>query len=258
MSKPNPVVQIENVTVSRNELIMLDDVSLTVNEGEFVAIIGPNGAGKTTLLKVILGLLQPDSGTVRVFGIPVERLGEERARIGYVPQIHNIDLGFPVSVYETVLMGTYSRLGLARRPGKAEHEAAMEALEKAGIADLKNRPIARLSGGQRQRVFIARALASNPRLLLLDEPTTGVDIATTGSLYTLLRDLRAEGVTVLLVSHDVSIVAAYLDSLACLNRSLVAHGKPEEIAESDVLRTMYGCDVAYLHHIKPHAHEEGH
>lgn len=259
MIDSSPVISVKNVTVTRQELVMLDNVSLTVHRGEFSAIIGPNGAGKTTLLKVILGLTKPDSGTVEVFGRPVNRLGEMRSKIGYVPQIHNIDLNFPVSVYETVLMGTFGRVGVGRRPGPSDHEAAVAALNKVGIYELRNRPIARLSGGQRQRVFIARALVSSPELLLLDEPTTGVDLATSGSLYSLLKELKDEGVTIVLVSHDITIVAAYLDSLACLNRSLVAHGRPEEVAKSEALHEMYGCDVAFLHHLQlPHDHLEDH
>lgn len=259
MHTRSEVIAVKNVTVTRQELVMLDDVSLTVHQGEFAAIIGPNGAGKTTLLKVILGLTKLDSGSVEVFGRPVDKLGEMRSRIGYVPQIHNIDLNFPVSVYETVLMGTYGRVGVGRRPASSDHEATIAALDRVGMTELKNRPIARLSGGQRQRVFIARALVSNPELLLLDEPTTGVDLATSGSLYSLLKELKDEGTTVVLVSHDITVVAAYLDSLACLNRSLVAHGRPEEVAKSEALKEMYGCDVAFLHHLQlPHNHPEDH
>lgn len=243
-----PVIEVTDVTVVQKELIALDHVSLVVNRGEFTAIIGPNGAGKTTLLKVILGLVRPDSGTVKVFGTPIDQLGSRRAKIGYVPQIFNIDLNFPVTVFEAVLMGTYGRLGAGRRPGPEDRAAALAALEKVGIADLKDRPIARLSSGQRQRAFVARALANNPELLMLDEPTTGVDVATTGSLYTLLRGLKEEGVTIVLVSHDVGVVAAYIDTLACLNRSIVAHCRPDEVECSNALKSMYGCDVAFLHH----------
>lgn len=259
MHDTSDVIVVKNVTVTRGELVMLDDVSLAVHKGEFSAIIGPNGAGKTTLLKVILGLIRPDLGTVEVFGRPVDKLGDMRSKIGYVPQIHNIDLNFPVSVYETVLMGTFGRIGIGRRPRPSDHRAAMAALDKVGITELRDRPIARLSGGQRQRVFIARALVSSPDLLLLDEPTTGVDIATSGSLYSLLKGLKDEGVTVVLVSHDITVVASYLDSLACLNRSLVAHGRPEEVAKSEAISEMYGCDVAFLHHMQlPHHHSEDH
>ncbi|MCE5315250.1 MAG: metal ABC transporter ATP-binding protein [Armatimonadota bacterium] len=241
-------VQLTNITVKQNDMVTIDSVTLTINKGNFAAIIGPNGAGKTTLVKVILGLIRPDSGTVKVFDRPSDELGELRSKIGYVPQIFSIDIKFPVTVFETVLMGTYGKLGVGKRVTSAEREATYQAMEKVGITDLKDRPIARLSGGQRQRAFIARALANNPDLLVLDEPTTGVDIATTGNLYALLRQLKSEGVTVLLVSHDVGVVASYIDTLACLNVSLVAHCRPGEVECTDALKSMYGCDVAFLHH----------
>ena len=253
------IVEVRDLTVRQNETVVLDRVCLTVDKGEFVAVIGPNGAGKTTLVKAMLGLVEPDSGWIRVFGRPSTALGPARSRIGYVPQIFAIDLRFPVTVFEVVLMGTYGRLGVGRRPGATERDAAMAALERVGIADLGDRPIGRLSSGQRQRAFIARALANNPELLMLDEPTTGVDVATTGSLYTLLRDLKQDGVTIVLVSHDVGVVATYVDSVACLNRSLVAHCRPDEVECTAALRSMYGCDVAYLHHGEaPHIVVEDH
>lgn len=259
MDKTLPVIQVTDLTILREELLVLDSVSLTVMKGEFTAIVGPNGSGKTTLVKAILGLVRPDAGTVEVFGMPVSQLGELRSKIGYVPQIFDIDLNFPITVFETVLMGTYGRLGLARRPKREDKEAAMAALEKVGVADLKDRSIARLSGGQRQRVFIARALANNPDLLVLDEPTTGVDVATTGTLYSLLHQLKQEGVTVVLVSHDVGVVATYIDTVACLNRSLVAHCRPDEAVCTEALTEMYGCHVAFLHHGEaPHIVVEDH
>lgn len=255
----SPVVRVEDVSVTQHGMLVLDHVSLTVPKGEFVAIIGPNGAGKTTLLKVILGLLKPDSGRVELFEKPVEELGHERSRIGYVPQIMTIDINFPVTVFETVLMGRYGRTGIGRRPTAEDKEAAIAALEKVGIADLRDRPIRRLSGGQRQRVFIARALANEPDLLLLDEPTMGVDVATTGTLYSLLKELKNEGVTILLVSHDIGVVATYIDTVACLNRSLIVHCRPDELVCTDALRKMYGCDAAFLHHGRaPHIVVEDH
>lgn len=259
MNESAPVVNVSDVTLTQDDLLVLDHISMKVDRGSFTAIIDPNGAGKTSLLKVILGLVKPDAGSVELFGKPVDELGPERSKIGYVPQIFDIDLTFPITVFEAVLMGTYGRLGIARRPGPREREMAQEALEKVGIADLARRPIARLSGGQRQRVFVARALANKPELLILDEPTTGIDVETTGSLYTLLRTLKAEGTTILLVSHDVGVVAAYLDMLVCLNRGMVAHGRPDEVGCSEALRSMYGCDAAYLHHGEaPHIVVEDH
>ena len=259
MDPAEHVIEVRDVTARHGALIALDRVTLTVDKGEFTAVIGPNGAGKTTLLKVILGLIEPDQGTVEVFGQPVRALGRLRAKIGYVPQIFAIDLEFPVTVIETVLMGTYGRVGVGRRTSIVERNAAVAALVRVGIADLANRPLARLSSGQRQRAFIARALVNEPELLLLDEPTTGVDVETTGNLYSLLRELKRDGVTVVLVSHDVGVVASYVDTLACLNTSLVAHCRPDEAECSAALAKMYGCDVAFLHHGKaPHIVVEDH
>jgi zinc transport system ATP-binding protein len=248
-----PAIEVRDVTVFRDELLVLDSVSLTVNRGEFTAVVGPNGSGKTTLVRTILGLIEPDRGSIRVFGRPVSQLGERRSKIGYVPQIFDIDMTFPITVFETALMGTYGRIGVGRRPSESDRAAAMGAL------DLAQRPIARLSGGQRQRAFIARALANDPDLLVLDEPTTGVDVTTTGSLYSLLRELKGEGVTIVLVSHDIGVVADYIDTVACLNTALVAHCRPDEAVCTQALTEMYGCHVAFLHHGEaPHIVVEEH
>lgn len=254
-----PVIAVSDLTVTRNELIVLDSVTLVVNRGEFTAVVGPNGSGKTTLVKAVLGLVKPDRGTVEVFGLQVDKLGDARSKIGYVPQIFDIDLNFPITVFEAVLMGTYGRIGVGRRPKPQDREAAMHALEKVGVANLKDRSIARLSSGQRQRVFIARALANDPELLVLDEPTTGVDVATTGNLYTILRQLKQEGVTIVLVSHDIGVVATYVDTVACLNTSLVAHCRPDDAGCTAALTNMYGCHTAFLHHGEaPHIVVEDH
>ena len=248
MSQPQPIIELDHVTVTFQDLLALDDVSLTVTAGNFLALIGPNGAGKTTLLQVILGLVRPVSGSVKIFGKSPADLAGERSRIGYVPQIMSVDLNFPVSVGEVVLMGRYGRIGLFRRPAAADRAAALQAMKRVGIADLADRPIRRLSGGQRQRAFLARALANEPDLLLLDEPTTGVDAASSESLYELLRMLHADGITMLVVSHDVGVVASYVEGVVCINRRLVAHGRPAEVLGSDELAKMYGCDAMFFHH----------
>jgi zinc transport system ATP-binding protein len=243
-----PIIQLDRVCVTFQDLLVLEDVSLSVPSGDFLAIIGPNGAGKTTLLRVILGLVRPASGSVRVFGKAPWNLNGERRRIGYVPQVLSVDLNFPVRASEVVLMGRYGRIGLVRRPSSADRAAAHRAMERVGIADLADRSIARLSGGQRQRVFLARALANDPDLLLLDEPTTGIDVAATESLYELLRSLHEDGITILVVSHDVGVVASYVNGVACVNRRLVAHGRPEEVLGSEELEQMYGCAAMFFHH----------
>ncbi|NPA06379.1 MAG: metal ABC transporter ATP-binding protein [Chloroflexi bacterium] len=243
-----PAIEVRDVYVSYNGHPVLQGVSLTVPQGSFWALLGPNGAGKTTLLKVIVGLIKPQRGTVRVFGRPPEALGPWRRALGYVPQHQRVDLYFPIRVKDVVMMGRYGMLGFFRRPGPEDWRAVDEALERVGIPHLRERPLHALSGGERQRVFLARALVTQPKLLLLDEPTAGVDVAATQSLYELLRDLHKSGMTVVMVSHDVGVVTQFVDSVACLNRRLVAHGRPEVVLTADTLSDMYGCEAVFFHH----------
>ncbi|NPA91528.1 MAG: metal ABC transporter ATP-binding protein [Chloroflexi bacterium] len=247
-TQQEPIIQLRNVTVAYEDQVVLEDVTFTVYPGMFVAIIGPNGAGKTTLIRTILGLIKPLRGEVLVFGKPAWELKEERKRLGYVPQILSVDLHFPITAGEVVLMGRYARVGLIRRPSKEDYRIARASMERVGVGHLWDRPFGKLSGGQRQRVLIARALANEPDLLVLDEPTTGVDVTATQTVYSLLREFHEEGMTILVVSHDVGVVATFVDTVACVNRRLVAHGRPEEVLGSEELARMYGCDVAYFHH----------
>ena len=242
------VVRLDHVSVSYRDLVALEDVSFSISAGDFLAVVGPNGSGKTTLLKVVLGLVRPERGAVRVFGRAPWDPRAERWRIGYSPQVASLDLRFPVRAGEVVLMGRYGRIGLMRRPTAADRAAAVRAMDRVGVSDLADRPIARLSGGQRQRVLLARALVAEPDLLLLDEPTTGVDVASTGSLYELLDGLRKGGMTIVIVSHDIGVVASYVDAVACLNRRLVAHGRPGEVLTSDAMEQMYGCEAMLFQH----------
>jgi zinc transport system ATP-binding protein len=238
----------QDVTVSYRDHVVLRDISLELAAGRYLAVVGPNGAGKTTLLKTILGTVRPLSGTVRVFGKPPWKLGDDRRRIGYVPQVTTTDIHFPITVYQAVIMGRYGRVGLVRRPAQADRQAAHRAMARVRITDLSREPIGRLSGGQRQRVYVARALANEPDLLLLDEPTSGVDIATAESFYELLHRLNGEGMAIIVVSHDIGVVARYADSIACVNMRLVAHGRPDEVMSGSVLTCMYGPEAAYLAH----------
>lgn len=242
------VIELEGVTVRYQALIALENVTLRVAPGEFLALIGPNGSGKTTLIKTILGLIKPVAGTVRLFGQSPRQLNGGWQRVGYVPQIAQIDPRFPIRVFEVVLMGRYGQVGLIRRPGPPDRAAARQALDRVGLAELADRPIGRLSGGQRQRVLVARALATEPELLLLDEPTTGVDVGTTEGLFSLLDELHAQGMTILVVSHDVGVVAQHVNQVACLNRRLIAHGRPQEMLTGDVLECMYGPQAALVGH----------
>ncbi len=243
-----PQVELEHVYVSYQNAIALEDISLTIWPGQFLAVIGPNGSGKTTLLRTILGLMPVLQGTVRVFGRPPRALGKLRQYIGYVPQITKIDYSFPITVSNVVLMGLIGQMGLFHMAGKREREQVGRALEEMDIADLARRQIGELSGGQRQRVFLARALVSEPKLLFLDEPTTGVDTTTSSSLYEFLLQLHQEGITIVLVSHDIGVVAEYVDQIACMNRRLIAHGRPQEVLNGEVLSCMYGPEAGLVAH----------
>ncbi len=248
MNDSQPIVNLSKVTVEYPYHTALDDITFHVDRGELLAIVGPNGAGKTTLLKVLLGLIRPSRGDVRVFGKAPWELRAERHRIGYVPQGATGDLKFPVKVRDVVMMGRYGRIGVGRRPSHEDHGAAQRAMDRVGITHLQEEPIPRLSGGQRQRTFLARALSNEPDLLLLDEPTTGVDILASETFYELLHNLRFDGITILVVSHDIGVVAAHADSIACINQRLTLHGRPEEVKSGAVLACMYGPRAAFLDH----------
>lgn len=237
-----PVIKVENVSFSYNGYRVLDDVSLTVYERDFLCIVGPNAGGKTTLLKLILGLLKPSSGSIRVFGLPPARA---RSRMGYMPQYATLDPLFPVNVLDVVLMG---RLGNGSRFGffrKADRAAAEEALREMELYDVRNRSFSELSGGQRQRVLIARALVTDPELLLLDEPTSNVDAAVETELFELLSRLN-EKMTVALVTHDLGFVSSYVKRVACVNRRVVVHATSE--ISGEMINDLYGCDVHMVRH----------
>ncbi|GMV78994.1 MAG: zinc ABC transporter ATP-binding protein [Planctomycetota bacterium] len=234
---------------------VLEKVNFHVHAGEFLGVIGPNGGGKTTLLKLVLGLLEPTSGTVRVLGRDPAALGRERRRVGYVPQDTGIRQRFPASVLDVALMGTYGALGLFRRPGEAEREAALKAIVDVGLQGLEERPAWKLSGGQQQRLAIARALISDPRIVLLDEPTSGLDTGGQARLFALLERIKSDrNLTVVMVSHDVTAMAHYTDQLACLNRTLHWHDRSELITEH-VLNHVYGCELDAFF-LKHHEHLE--
>jgi zinc transport system ATP-binding protein len=236
------IVRLDNVSVYYGAVPALDDVSLSVASGDFLGIIGPNGGGKTTLLKVILGLIHPDMGTVTVLDEPPV---QNRGLLGYVPQHNVFDAGFPISVWDTVLMGRYGKTGLFKRYGSRNKEAARQALEEVGMLEERHRQIGMLSGGEQQRVFIARALVGEPKLLLLDEPTASVDAALETEFYEILSDLKKR-MAVVLVSHDISAISVHVDKIACLNRQLVYHGSKE--ISDEVLEATYKCPVQMIAH----------
>lgn len=237
---------LEGVSASYDGRPALDNVSFQVAEGRFAALIGPNGAGKSTLLRVLLGLVQPESGRVEVFGRPPG--GRREQPIGYVPQKVVIPRGFPITVLDVALMGRTAALGPGRRPRAADRELAVEALGQVGLGDLANRRFQDLSGGQQQRVLIARALCGEPRLLLLDEPTAGLDSGARARFYALVCDLQhARGLTLLCATHDLDVVGDHADSLILLDRTVQAQGSPAQVLESGALGRVYPLPTSHVH-----------
>jgi len=247
------VVAFEGVSFAYQSVPVLEGVNVTIDRGEAIAIVGPNGGGKTTLLKLILGLLRPDAGTVRVFGLAP---AQARLRMGYMPQHTAHDLQFPVTVMDVVLMGCLGKPGVAGLfgwHGPEGRHAAIEALDRVGMADCRRRSFAALSGGQRQRVLIARALASRPELLLLDEPTANVDVAGETRFLEVLRQLGRE-MTVVMVSHDLAFVADLVRKVVCVNRRVMVH--PTSRITADVLADLYGQDIRLVQHDQHLGHGE--
>jgi zinc transport system ATP-binding protein len=241
-----PVIFCDQLCVELGGMKVLQGLSLSVHEGDFLAVLGPNGGGKTTLLRVILGLEKPTSGTVTVFGAPP---GFASHQIGYVPQRLFFDREFPISTWEVVMMGRLSRRKLLQRYGRADREKAAEALEITGLSSLRNRRIGALSGGELQRVLIARALASEPDLLLLDEPTASVDPDMKSTIYDLLDKLR-EHHTIVLVTHDTGTIARHVSRIACLNCTLEMHEKGSTL-DRKALDSLYRYPVDVVEHIEP-------
>ncbi|MGQ9687770.1 MAG: metal ABC transporter ATP-binding protein [Desulfobaccales bacterium] len=241
------MVELRNLWVLYDHQPVLEDVTLDIRENTFVGVLGPNGAGKSTLLKVILGLIPPTRGEVRVFGRDPRQARRRGDLIGYLPQRPLTNPRFPVSVLDVVLMGAYGRIGLGRRPSRQEREAALAHLARLGIPHLADRPIGEISGGEQQRVFIARALAVNPRLLVMDEPTISLDACAQDEVYDLINQLKNElKLTVILVSHDIGAVATHVDDIVCLNRRVHVHAPPP--IGRLALESTFGCAVEYLFH----------
>ena len=240
------VIRIRDLWAGYDEDPVLEGINLSVWESDFIGLIGPNGGGKTTLIKVLLGLLPPQRGEVQIMGKPVE---EGRQHIGYVPQVVVFDREFPISVWEVALMGRLGKRGLCRYYSTQYQEIVAEALRKVEMLDQRKRAIGELSGGQRQRVYIARALATQPDILLLDEPTASVDPQISGSIYELLNELNQK-VTILLISHDMSAISSYTKTVGCLNRRLFYHGG-REVTE-DMVSAAYHCPIDLSAHGVPH------
>lgn len=236
-------LEIHDLTVSYQRKPVLWGIDLQVPKGRLVGIIGPNGAGKSTLIKAIMGLLPLSSGWVKIFGEPFQ---SNLRRVGYVPQRESVDWDFPVNVMDVVLMGRYGRLGLFKRPKKQDREIARECLEKVKMLPYADRQIANLSGGQQQRVFLARALAQESDLYLMDEPFAGVDAATESAIVEIMHELKSRGKTLLVVHHDLPTARNYFDLLILLNMRLVAFGPTEEVFNYELLQKTYGGRLTIL------------
>lgn len=237
------VLEVSNVSAAYRKNLVLQDVRFQVENGTLTGIIGPNGAGKSTLLKVMLGLHPRLSGSVSFFG---SSLGRMKTRIGYVPQRGSVDWDFPADALDVVLMGLYGRVGWLKWPNRRHKELAMAALEQMGMADFARRQISQLSGGQQQRVFLARALVQDADLYFMDEPLAGVDAATEKAIMTTLQKLKQAGKTVMVVHHDLQTVQEYFDHVLLLNRTVVAHGKTEEVFTRDNVFRAYGGALRWI------------
>ena len=240
---PAHAVRVEDLTVAYGSQPVLWDVHLDLPAERLIAIVGPNGAGKTTLLKAILGIVRPLTGSVSIFGQPLEAA---RRKIGYVPQRESVDWDFPTNVLDVVCMGTYGRLGWFRRPGRAERDHALRCLREVGLEEMASRQISQLSGGQQQRVFLARALAQQASLYLMDEPFAAVDAATERAIVAVLDKLKQRGATVVAVHHDLQTVPEYFDEVVLLNMRLVAAGDVRDVFTSDNLHSTYGGRLTLL------------
>ncbi|WP_106769659.1 metal ABC transporter ATP-binding protein [Paenibacillus faecalis] len=240
-------VEVRDLHVSYYGNEAIRDVTFSIEQGSMVGIIGPNGAGKSTLIKGILGLLKKDKGSVRFFG---EELDKVRKRIAYVPQRSNIDWTFPITVMDTVLIGTYPSLGLFKFPRKREKALALESLSKVGLSEYRNRQIGELSGGQQQRVFLARALVQQPELLLLDEPFVGIDVASEETIVHILKELQQEGKTIVVVHHDLSKANSYFDQLLLLNKELIEYGDVGDVLNQEVMSKAYAHQLRFLEEVE--------
>jgi len=240
------IIRLEDVWVYYDGVPALEAVNLSINDDDFLGIIGPNGGGKTTLLKVILGLLKPSRGIITIFD---DTKNKGIKSIGYVSQYNLFDHDFPISVWDTVLLGRLGHVGLFGRYGIKDKKIAYDALKTVEMLDYKDSQIGELSGGQQQRVFIARALSTEPKILLLDEPTASVDAPMQAEFYELLKMLKQE-MAIVLVSHDISAVSIYVDKIACLNRRLFYHNSKE--ISADDLEATYHCPVDLIAHGVPH------
>ncbi|MCE5194676.1 MAG: metal ABC transporter ATP-binding protein [Nitrospiraceae bacterium] len=241
-------IEINNLSTVLGRREILKDINLSLEQGKFLGIVGPNGSGKTTLLRVMLGLIRPSNGTIRIFNRLPEQ-GMKDGIFGYLPQHINLDMNFPASALDVVLMGLYGKLGILRWPSSKEKNKAMEYIKLIGMSGNENRQFYDLSGGEQQRISIARALINDPKVLILDEPSTGIDVVGQEDFYHLLKGLQKRfGLTIIMVSHDIGSVTAYVDEIACLNKTLYYHGAPLGAINEKMLEKLYGKNIEILMH----------
>lgn len=243
------IIELHNVSFSYGNSKVIDNITFSLHKGDYLGIIGPNGGGKTTLLKLMIGLLKPSSGTIKLFGKELDNF-KMRSEIGYVAQkATHFDNSFPITVEEIVLMGRYAKRGLFKPVTKEDAKHVEKALEQVEMLQYRKRLITDLSGGQQQRVFIARALAGEPQVIFLDEPTAGIDSQTQEQFYLLLRKLNKEiGITLVLISHEIDVVVNEVTEIAAINRTLVCYCKPNELVGTKGLEKAYGKDIRYILH----------
>ncbi|HSJ67446.1 MAG TPA: metal ABC transporter ATP-binding protein [Anditalea sp.] len=238
-----PVLEIHDLTVSYGKNPILWNIDFSLPHGILAGIIGPNGAGKSSLIKAIMGLLEVNSGYIRVFDSEMDTV---RKKISYVPQRESVDWDFPASALDIVMMGTYHKLGLFNRPGKKEKALAIKCLEKVDMANFQERQISELSGGQQQRVFIARALAQEADIYFMDEPFAGVDISTENTIVELLKEMTKAGKTVIVVHHDIHSASRYFDWIIMLNMHLIASGPTDQVLTEQLLQKTFGGKLSLL------------
>jgi ABC-type Mn2+/Zn2+ transport system ATPase subunit len=270
----NSVINVDNITVDYNGFIALREASLQVQAGSICGLIGMNGAGKSTLFKAIMGFLTPNSGQVLIAGEPVN-VAQRKGRLAYMPQAEEVDWAFPVSVQDVVMMGRYGFMNILRTPRKIDREKVAQSIERVRMQEFRTRQIGELSGGQRKRAFLARALAQDASIMLLDEPFTGIDAKTEETIIGLLRELRDEGKTIVVCTHDLASIASFCDEVALINRTVLAYGPlestftPENIAKAYggvfnhlVFAQQAGKELAYEAHLGahrdgvPHSHSQ--
>jgi len=242
----NQAVEVHDLTVVYDRKPALWDIDFVLPKGKLIGVIGPNGSGKSTLIKAMMDIVDKSSGWVKLFGQPIEKV---RHKVSYVPQRESVDWDFPTNVWDVVMMGRYGRKSILKRASKLDKEIVHQSLEKVGMLPFKNRQIAQLSGGQQQRVFMARALAEQAELYLMDEPFAGVDAATENSIFEVFQEIRDSGKTMMVVHHDLQSAAKYFDWIVLLNTRLVAYGKIEDVFTDEHMEEAYGGQLSVLNQV---------